>query len=91
MNRYHKAVYLPDRIGSLMGEFWNACPERLRYSYHAKLETIKDRYCTVPVIKTKGELKQGEAFEFVLERGRIKKGVIDNDASCIFRDGNGTR
>jgi lantibiotic modifying enzyme len=48
---------------------------QLRYTQHAKLETIKDRYSIIPVIKL-SDIKLSDIFEYTKEQGEIVKFAV---------------
>lgn len=74
MSRYHKELGFPEGTNEKLNQFVQGLTS-LRYSQHAKLETIKDRYHIVPVI-TKEALKVEDVFEIVTEGDEIVKAVF---------------
>jgi hypothetical protein len=47
----------------------------LRYTQHAKFETIKDRYSIIPVVKLE-DIKPEEIFEYTREGNQIVKFAV---------------
>lgn len=72
--RYHQEIGFPAwaeaRLQNLLDGF-----DVLRYSTHAKYETIRDRYHIVPVIK-KSDLRVEDVFEIEVEGNCIVKAVF---------------
>jgi hypothetical protein len=68
---------------------------QLRYTQHAKLETIKDRYAIIPVVKLH-HINPADIFEYTREDGQIVKFAIrirsfDNNLDFCYSislDGN---
>lgn len=73
IKKYHKEVFFDK--GLILSCFTSLSTKTLRYSRHAQLETIKDRYQTVPVITSKS-LKFDDIFEYVVDNGIITKLVF---------------
>jgi hypothetical protein len=73
-NKFHRDIgFEPGAIKEIMaglGRF-----SQLRYTQHAKFETIKDRYSIIPVIKL-SDIKPEEIFEYTREGNRIVKFAV---------------
>jgi hypothetical protein len=72
--RYHRETGLPSDFDKLFDSYIKEFP-KITYSYHAKLETIRDRYNLIPVL-TKEQLRREYCFEAYVVYGRIIKAVF---------------
>lgn len=50
LKRYHLEVFFHGDIGVKFASLLSGVPPKLRYSRHAMEETVRDRYCTIPVL-----------------------------------------
>ena len=74
MERYHRDIGLPENAEKLLDRFF-AGFNSVRYSHHAKLETIHDRYGIIPVVR-KDQLKPENCFELFVYGNVIAKAVF---------------
>ena len=73
-NKFHKDIgFEPGAIKEIIASLSRL--STLRYTQHAKLETIKDRYSIIPVIKL-SDIKPEEIFEYTREGNEIVKFAI---------------
>lgn len=87
MVKYHKSIGFEPRA---MKEIFESLQRvsQLRYTQHAKLETIKDRYAVIPPVKLQ-YIRPENIFEYTRENGRIIKFVarlthLDNNLDFCY-------
>ena len=77
--KYHKEVYFEggatERFMASLASNIRVGQEQLTYSMHAKLETIKDRYQIIPVLRP-SDLKAEDIIEYTKENGAIVKALF---------------
>lgn len=71
---YHREVYFEPNASDRIAEFISRLPV-LTYSRHAKLQTVRDRYGLIPVLKV-SDLKASDAFEYLLDGTAIDRVVF---------------
>lgn len=69
--RYHRQVGFPEGTKEALERFF-AGFAAVRYSHHAKLETVTDRHGIIPIVK-RSALTPERCFEIVVEGGFIVK------------------
>ena len=74
ITRFHKEVgFEPGAIKEIFNILWSL--SSLRYTQHAKMETIKDRYAIIPVIKL-SDIKPEDIFEYTKDDGELEQFMV---------------
>ena len=72
--RFHKEVgFESGALKEIFGRLQRF--SQIQYTRHAQLETIKDRYATIPVLKLV-DIKPNDVFEYTKELGEITRFAI---------------